>query len=111
MINRALRLTREFHRMKQGELAVKLSISSSYLSEIENGKKPASLELLDAYSRVFEVPVSTFMLFRDQVVTPVDARRKQRADRLLKFFEWVVSEDDVEEESTKVSKTEQSSSA
>ena len=93
MIYKALRLTREFHRMKQTELAKKLKISNSYLSEIEAGDKPVSLDILDKYSKVFDVPVSTFLLFKEQVVSPTDERRKARADRLLKFFEWVVHGD------------------
>ncbi|NRX73843.1 transcriptional regulator with XRE-family HTH domain [Clostridium beijerinckii] len=41
MINESLRLLRVFHDLKAIDLAKKLSISQSYLSEIENGKKKA----------------------------------------------------------------------
>lgn len=93
MIEKALKLTREFHRMKQGELANRLGISASYLSEIESGKKQVTLDLLEEYARVFDVPASTFMLFRDEVVSPSDEGRRRRAGRLLKFFEWVAEEE------------------
>ena len=93
MIERALRLTREFHRMKQKELASKLNISNSYLSEIEAGKKPITIDLLEAYSKVFKVPVSTFFLFKDEIASPGDSARKKRAERLLGFFEWVIKEE------------------
>jgi len=93
MIHKALRLTREFHRMKQVELAKKLSISTSYLSEIESGKKPASVETIGNYARVFGVPASTFFLFEEQVLPPLDERRKARASKLLQFFAWVVEEE------------------
>lgn len=102
MIERALRLTREFHRMKQGELAKKLNISTSYLSEIESGKKSPSLILLDEYARVFKVPASTFLLFKEQSEGDVDQKSKEHAKRLLKFFEWVTSD----EESTGEDETE-----
>ncbi len=92
MIERALRLTREFHRMKQNELAEKLKISNSYLSEIESGKKSITVDLLEAYSKIFRVPVSTFFLFEDQIASPVNDARRKKADRLLGFFEWVVKE-------------------
>ena len=49
MIHRALKLIRQFHELKQNDLAEKLDISKSYLSEIETGKKPANLELLQAF--------------------------------------------------------------
>lgn len=97
MIHQALKLTREFHRMKQVELAKKLAISTSYLSEIESGKKPASVETLEGYAKVFGVPASTFFMFDEKVLTPVDERRKARASKLLEFFAWVVEEDSDEE--------------
>lgn len=93
MIERALRLTREFHRMKQGELAERLQISASYLSEIENGKKAPSLGLLEEYSKVFKVPASTFLLFKERAEGGVDSKVSAHADRLLKFFEWVMDDE------------------
>ena len=41
MLSEALRLIRVFHDMKQTELADRLSISKSYLSEIEGGEEAA----------------------------------------------------------------------
>jgi transcriptional regulator with XRE-family HTH domain len=93
MINRALRLAREFHRMKQADLAKRLKISPSYLSEIEAGKKPPTIELLNAYAEVFGVPASTFLLFQEQAEHPVDDKRQEKARKLLKFFEWVTHEE------------------
>lgn len=43
MINRALKTIRLFHNIKQSELADKLCISKSYLSELESGKKQSHL--------------------------------------------------------------------
>jgi len=94
MINKALRLAREFHRMKQVELAKRLKISTSYLSEIEAGKKPPTIELLDGYAEVFGVPASTFLMFREHVGGKEDPKKQERARKLLQFFEWVAREDD-----------------
>ncbi|WP_372016635.1 helix-turn-helix transcriptional regulator [Pseudoxanthomonas sp. 10H] len=94
MIDRALRLTREFHRMKQEDLAKKLGISNSYLSEIENGKKVASLELLEEYSKIFNVPASTFLLFKERMHGEQNSRARDHAQRLLQFFDWVISDDE-----------------
>lgn len=105
MIHTALRLTREFHRMKQVDLANKLQVSRSYLSEIESGSKTISVALLDKYSQVFNVPASTFLLFKDTVVEPMDKGQAVRAERLLKFFEWVAHEDDDEHREKKTRKT------
>ena len=59
MIHQALKNIRLFHNIKQSDLSVRLGISSSYLSEIESGKKSPSLELLDKYSEIFDIPVNT----------------------------------------------------
>ena len=90
--------------MKQVDLAEKLQISRSYLSEIESGTKTISVALLDKYSQIFKVPASTFLLFKDAVVEPANKGQADHAKRLLKFFEWVAHEDDdeyYEEESNK----------
>lgn len=94
MINKALRMAREFHHMKQVELAEQLRISTSYLSEIESGKKPPSVEILEAYGRVFGVPASTFLLFKEHADGQDDARRVEKSQKMLKFFEWVLEETD-----------------
>lgn len=94
MIYKALRMAREFHHMKQIELAKQLRISTSYLSEIESGKKPPSIELLEAYGRVFKVPASTFLLFKEHADGDDDARRLKKAKKMLRFFEWVLEEAD-----------------
>jgi len=66
--NDALRLVRVFHDMSQTDLAGKLKISKSYLSEIEKGeKKKVTLELLERYSEVFNIPMSSLMFFAEQV--------------------------------------------
>lgn len=93
MIAKALRLTREFHRMKQVDLAKRLKISSSYLSEIESGDKQPTIDLLERYADVFKVPASTFFLFKERSGGDGDAKMQERAERLLNFFEWVISEE------------------
>ena len=48
-------------------MSKKLGISNSYLSEIENNKKKPSLELLEAYSNVFEIKVSSLILMSEKL--------------------------------------------
>jgi transcriptional regulator with XRE-family HTH domain len=67
MLNEALRLMRVFHDLAQKELAEKLRISKSYLSEIESGKKTPTLDLLNRYSQVFDIPVSSIMFFSENL--------------------------------------------
>jgi len=65
MLHEALRLIRLFHDISQTELARRLGISKSYLSEIETGKKQPTLALLQQYSTEFKLPMSSIMFFSE----------------------------------------------
>lgn len=67
MLNEALRLIRVFYDLTQKELAEKLGISKSYLSEIESGKKTPTLDLLNRYSKLFDIPASSIMFFSESL--------------------------------------------
>lgn len=67
MLNEALRLIRVFHNLKQTETAEKLGVSQSFLSEIERGTKVPSLDLIQKYSEVFEIPASSILYFSENI--------------------------------------------
>ena len=67
MINEALRLIRVFHDLKQVELAEKLEVSKSHLSEIEKGVKSPSLDLIGRYAHEFNLPISSIMFFAEEL--------------------------------------------
>jgi transcriptional regulator with XRE-family HTH domain len=67
MLGEALRLLRVYHDMKAGELAIKLGISPSYLSEIEREKKTPSVALIEKYAEVFKTRPSAIMFFYEQL--------------------------------------------
>ena len=70
MLFEALRLIRVFHDMKQTELAGRLSISKSYLSEIESGKKQPRMDLVERYSSEFGIPSSSILFFAESLAHP-----------------------------------------
>jgi transcriptional regulator with XRE-family HTH domain len=76
MINEALRLIRVFHDLKQFELAERLKVSKSHISEIEGGHKTPSLELIEKYSVEFRIPVSAIMFFAEEIP---NAKRGEKA--------------------------------
>jgi transcriptional regulator with XRE-family HTH domain len=94
MLHKALRTIREVHRMQQGELAEKLGISRSYLSEIESEKKkkPISVELLTRYADVFDVPASTFLSFAEALEGSSE-KRKRNAKKMMQILEWTLEKD------------------
>ena len=90
----ALRLLRIFNGYKSAELAKKLELSQSYVSELENGKKQPTFEVLDKYAKVFEMKKSTLMLFAESLEgEEIKNDKKQRIARagmkLLKILEKV----------------------
>lgn len=90
----ALRLLRIFNGYKSAELAKKLELSQSYVSELENGKKQPTMDVLDKYAKVFEMKKSTLLLFAESLEgEEIKNDKKQRIARagmkLLKILEKV----------------------
>jgi len=97
MLNKALRLVRVFHDINQSQLAERLEISRSYLSEIESGKKTPSIELIDKYSKVFNIPPSSLLYFSEQLAnnTFAEKARVSVANKIIKIMNWVSDTDDI----------------
>lgn len=92
MLNRALKLLRTYHQLKQVELAKRLGVSNSYLSEIETGTKMPGIELLEKYAEIFKMPVSSIMLFSEKMSDEKKVGEKFRiaaADKILRLLEWI----------------------
>ena len=91
MLNEALKQIRLFHQIKQFDLAGELGISKSYLSEIESGRKSISMEILHKYAEIFSVPVSSLLLFSENMdaAKTSDKLRLGCAKKIIKVMEWV----------------------
>lgn len=98
MLHEALRLLRRYHGMTQKELATRLGISNSYLSEIETGSKKESftVDLLNKYSEVFKLPVSSLLLFSEHLdpARRGERLRVQAASKVLKVLSWIDEQDE-----------------
>jgi transcriptional regulator with XRE-family HTH domain len=98
MIGDALRLIRVFHDLRQRELADKLGIAPSHLSEIEHGKKQPSLQLLELYAQEFRMPVSSIMFFSEQMNDKtLEKVRTQVSNKVLKLLEFIAARSGREE--------------
>ena len=95
MIHEALRLLRVFHDYKSGELAAKLGISQSYLSEVENQKKKPTLDLLERYGEVFNIKVSTLMFFSEELDNEKDTSKVYIRNSMLKFLKTIEKHGDL----------------
>ena len=89
MINRALRLLRVYHNLKQKDLAEKLDISPSHLCEIERGEKGVSYEILEKYAGVFRIPISSITLFAEATQADDRSLLAQVPGKALRLLEWL----------------------
>jgi transcriptional regulator with XRE-family HTH domain len=91
MLNEALKQIRIFHQLKQVELANKLGISKSYLSEIESNRRSVSIDLLQKYANYFSVPASSLLMFSENLdaAKKSDKLRLNCANKIIKAMEWI----------------------
>ena len=94
MLGEALRLIRVFHDLKQTELAERLGISQSHLSEIERDLKTPSGELVARYAKEFELPVSSIWFFQEKLTEGAPSKVTERArgviaDKVLDLLRFV----------------------
>lgn len=72
MLNEALRLLRVFHDLKQAELAERLGVSKSYISELEKGNRNPSLDVIQKYADSFSLPASSILFFSEELASQTD---------------------------------------
>lgn len=91
MINNALKLIRKYHNRTLTETAEDIGVSKSYLSELENGKKTPSIEVLKSYSDAFGMPLSSILFFAENQETGERERKLKRAigTKALKMLDWL----------------------
>lgn len=90
MIGRALKLLRTYHDLTQAELASQLGISNSHISEVESDKKKPTIEMLEKYSRNFDLPLSSILFFSEKLNDNevVDKVRFGLAKKIVSILEW-----------------------
>ncbi len=94
MINKAIKIFRQYNKMTQSEVADCLSISKSYVSEIESGKKTINMELLEKFAGLYDMPVSSLVFFSESLSKPEHQIPKKFrnfvSDKVLKVLEWKI---------------------
>lgn len=66
-LNEALRLIRVLHGTKVKELSESLKISAGYISDIENGNKKPSIDLIEKYAEFFGTTPSALLFFSEEL--------------------------------------------
>ncbi len=98
MIAKTLRLVRQYHEMTRLDASSELGIPKDTLIQLESGILPVTKPILEAYSKVFDIPVSSLVFFSESL-SPVKNKRINRirslfAGKALKILEWVVSKNE-----------------
>jgi len=92
MYDRALKLIRVYHGLSQVQVAEQLGLSKSYVSEIEKGTKKPSIDVLERYAEVFDLPLSQLLMFAEASNDHLRERvRAFAAGKVLSMLEWVES--------------------
>lgn len=92
MLHEALKSVRKFHRMSVQDTATQLGVSTSYISEIENGKKRIHEDILNGYSRVFDLPVSSFYLISESGQSHSGGRKAAISRKISNIIKWIATD-------------------
>lgn len=93
MLGDALRCIRVFHDLNQSSAAKELGISRSYLSEIESGSKEPTLQLVQRYAEIFDLPTSSILFFAENLSRPREhaAARQIVAKKVLALMSFLAA--------------------
>ena len=87
-LGRALKQIRVFHSFKQKELAEKIGLSASYISEIEKGLKEPSLLVINKYASIFKIPKSSILFFSENIDQPNNFKASI-SNKVLSMLEFI----------------------
>lgn len=100
MLNKALKLLRVFNELSQTEMAQKLGVNKSWISEIENGHKEPTLSLLQNYADVLDIPLSSILFFSEHIENN-GASEKTRvfvSKKILAILDYIAARSEDHEE-------------
>lgn len=93
MLNEALRLIRVYHDLNKSEVAERVDLSKSYITELESGDKKVTLEVLQKYAAGFNIPLSSLLFFAERASNsgPKDGMRVAVASKVIKMLDWIAA--------------------
>jgi transcriptional regulator with XRE-family HTH domain len=89
MINEALRLLRLYCGFSQAEMAQKIAVSQSMISDIEGARKSVTMDLLESYSEAVGIKMSQLLMFAEEIEGQPPVRRGHLivADKVLRILD------------------------
>lgn len=89
MLHNALRNVRKFHRMSVNDAAAEMGMSPSHVSEIERGKKRVHHDVLEAYSKTFDIPISSIFLIAESEEASTKTAAGAARRKIAKIINWI----------------------
>lgn len=83
-----LRALRQYHRLKQKDLALKLGLSANFVSEMETGTKSPTVDVLKKYEEAFDFPVSSILFVAEHFGESTTGLSLKMHPKLLKIHNW-----------------------
>jgi len=90
-IGNTIKTIRKKKGIQQNELAEKSGISQTYLSQIENGTRTATLETLEKISNALDVPLSV-LSFLSLEITAVNPNKREAYAKFQPIIKAMVEE-------------------
>lgn len=89
MINEALKLLRLYCGLSQVEIANKIGVSQSMISDVESSRKKVTIDLLEKYSSSMNIRMSQLMFFAEEIDGQTLKTKGQLiiADKVLKLLD------------------------
>lgn len=88
-IAKALKAIRVSYELTQTELAQKLQIGKSHLSEIESEAKKPSLALLLRYSEAFDIPLSSILFLAEHIDEGIDEKTEFISPKIIALLKFI----------------------
>ena len=83
-VGRKVRLLRESADITQEELSEISGVTQNFISQLESGKKTASIETLNKIAKSLEVPIASLFCLRDNnYAKPPDEHCEKKIKKLL----------------------------
>lgn len=97
-MRKTLKLIRLYNELSQKDLAKRLDMCKSYLSEIESGKKNVTLNIIRKFEKYFQIPASAIFTLSEMMAEAQEPAagifniQQGHKDCVVKMHHWYLKE-------------------
>ncbi|AJC66963.1 XRE family transcriptional regulator [Dickeya zeae EC1] len=97
MLNKALKLIRQYHRQTIIELSQAICLPKETIVLLENGSQTPSIDILNKYSNHFDIPVKSLLFFSETLYKKnkfSESLRLKFAGKIINIIEWMAKKNE-----------------